>query len=258
MYNLKTFEEKANSLTPDKIEVLNFEGVKKPVSFRCLRCGKISRVKKGEVLLRKGKTYQCSFCHYTKEKITKESELKLQKAAKKTNKELIYYTNASTAAKFKCLKCGNTFTREPNRFLKNQSCPICETHCRAPSLQYVKEALKFLDGYELVNEETYTNLSTPMLVRHKCGFIWPVKIGKLLNEYSHCPKCSKKKSSGERKIQEWLDKNKIFYLYQWRAEIKDHFLFFDFFLPQNNLAIEFQGEQHYRSVDWFGGSTSLQ
>ena len=39
MYNLESFEQKANSLTPDKIKVLYFNGVKSPVEFT-YTCGR--------------------------------------------------------------------------------------------------------------------------------------------------------------------------------------------------------------------------
>ena len=68
MYNLKTFEEAVNKLTPDKLKILSFNGVKQPVTFICLKCNKQQTVQRGEVLLRKNKTYQCKYCHYSKEK----------------------------------------------------------------------------------------------------------------------------------------------------------------------------------------------
>ena len=57
MYNLETFEQKANSLTTDKIKVLTFNGVKSPVEFTCLQCGRTQKVARGEVLLRKNKKF---------------------------------------------------------------------------------------------------------------------------------------------------------------------------------------------------------
>ena len=80
MYTLNSFEEKANSITQDKIKILEFNGVKAPVKFQCLKCEKIQEVARGEVLLRKGKNYQCQFCHYTKENLTKETRYKIERA----------------------------------------------------------------------------------------------------------------------------------------------------------------------------------
>lgn len=257
MYNISTFEEKVNSLTPDKVKILEFSGVKKPVKFKCLICGNTSQVAKGEVLLKKNKQYQCNFCHNSKENITKTNCFKIKKAAEKTNKELIFYANTGNPAIFMCKQCGAHFSREPLRFLKNQNCPVCESRVRPPTLSYVKKELQLL-GYSLVDEQQYSNLKNKVLLRHTCGFIWKASIGRILGEYSHCPKCSKKNSLGEIKIKKWLDTNKISYIFQWQTKIENRFLYFDFYLPKNNLAIEFQGEQHYKAIDWFGGEEAFK
>ena len=35
-------------------------------------------------------------------------------------------------------------------------------------------------------------------------------------------------------------------------------LYFDFYLPKYNLAIEFQGEQHYKPIKYWGGEEGFQ
>lgn len=67
----------------------------------------------------------------------------------------------------------------------------------------------------------------------------------------------------------WVSETKIYYL------IKKHFgnqtsilhhgrpkwlgrQHFDIYLPEYNLAIEFQGEQHYQPIDFFGGKESFE
>ena len=62
-----------------------------------------------------------------------------------------------------------------------------------------------------------------------------------------CPYCSK--SKGEYKIQYFLLENNIKYELQKRFNnCKDKMsLPFDFYLPELNVCIEYQGEQHYRS-----------
>lgn len=123
MYNIFSFEEKANTLTEDKIKILEFSGVKKPVRFECLVCHKITQVNKGEVLLRKGKTYQCPFCHDPKEKITKQRQQEITLLANKTNKQLVSFIKMGQPAQFLCKQCNNLFSREPNRFYRIKIVP---------------------------------------------------------------------------------------------------------------------------------------
>ena len=40
--------------------------------------------------------------------------------------------------------------------------------------------------------------------------------------------------------------------------INGHTLFFDFYLPKFEMVIEFQGEQHYKSVEYFGGDEAFE
>ena len=74
--------------------------------------------------------------------------------------------------------------------------------------------------------------------------------------YSHissrrgCPVC--KESKLEREVYLFLTENKIVFerqkTFDWLKNSGN--LFLDFFLPEQNLAIECQGEQHFRIPNW--------
>lgn len=116
MYTLQSFEKKANEITKDKIQILSFNGVKSPVEFICLKCHKKQEVKRGEVLLRKGKKYQCQYCHYSKEEKTIETKHKIENLLKDRKIKLEKYTKVGEAATFYCEECNYFFNREPLRF----------------------------------------------------------------------------------------------------------------------------------------------
>ena len=72
---------------------------------------------------------------------------------------------------------------------------------------------------------------------------------------SRCPIC--KESHGERKIRDYLTKNNIEFTPQKTfpklmgiGKKRNKLLSYDFYVPSKNLLIEFQGEQHYRPVDF--------
>jgi hypothetical protein len=69
-----------------------------------------------------------------------------------------------------------------------------------------------------------------------------------------------RKSFGERKIKEFLDQNSIKYIRENKfhscKNIKE--LPFDFYLPDYNICIEYDGELHYRSSIIFGGDITLK
>ena len=68
-----------------------------------------------------------------------------------------------------------------------------------------------------------------------------------------CPRCIE--SSGERILAKLLDKYNINYVREYK--IRDYKYRFDFYLPDVNIYIEFNGKQHYHPVERFGGVRTL-
>lgn len=68
-----------------------------------------------------------------------------------------------------------------------------------------------------------------------------------------CPTCGE--SKGEKTIEKYLANNNIYFEFQKTFEKCFHKqkLKFDFYLPKHNMCIEYDGEQHFRAVEWFGG-----
>jgi len=73
-----------------------------------------------------------------------------------------------------------------------------------------------------------------------------------------CPVCNI--SKGENAIKEYLDKNNIKYI--WHYSFKDcrnkYPLWFDFYLTDLNICIEYDGIQHYEPIEYFGGIKTLE
>jgi len=83
------------------------------------------------------------------------------------------------------------------------------------------------------------------------------------NTHSHlsgfgCPTC--RESSMEKNISKILDKLNVFYERQKKfdnCKYKQK-LSFDFYLPNNNICIEYNGEQHYKSIKYWGGDVRYE
>lgn len=74
-----------------------------------------------------------------------------------------------------------------------------------------------------------------------------------LHNKSGCPKCSK--SHGEKEIEIYLKENNIKYIDQYEITIDlsinpSGYAYIDFFLPELNIAIEYNGIQHYKYVPY--------
>ena len=95
----------------------------------------------------------------------------------------------------------------------------------------------------------YINIQTAIECRcKKCGYIWYPKPNNLIyGKVTGCPKCQSY-SKGEDRIQEYLELNHVQYrihkTYPDLLGIGGKRLSFDFYLPDYNLLIEYQGQQH--------------
>ena len=74
-----------------------------------------------------------------------------------------------------------------------------------------------------------------------------------------CPGC--KESKGESIIRQYLDNKNIQYIQEYffqEGEKNSQGHRFDFYLPNINKFIEFQGIQHYKPVEYFGGIEAFE
>ena len=78
----------------------------------------------------------------------------------------------------------------------------------------------------------------------------------------HTRSCGCQKSTGEYSILRYLDKNNIDYEYQKRFNdccgTGNKPLSYDFYLPNQSLLIEYQGQQHYYPVNIYGGEEKFE
>lgn len=84
-----------------------------------------------------------------------------------------------------------------------------------------------------------------------------VSLDNFLSRHSGCPICNQ--SHLEEEVRLFLIKNNIDFIqektFDWLKDKNN--LFLDFYLPGLNTAIECQGIQHFKPVDFFGGENSL-
>lgn len=103
--------------------------------------------------------------------------------------------------------------------------------------------------YSLTN---YINCYTKIKIKcNSCGIIFNIKPTNHLNNENGCPHC--RKSRGELKIMKWLSDNNINFITQKKfndCRGKKRPLPFDFYLPDLNICIEFDGRQHYERVNF--------
>ena len=154
-------------------------------------------------------------------------------------------------------KCQNTFDMTPHNFLSGQRCPICANISRRSKItktndQYIEDVRKlFGDEYTILGN--YTKARDKILVKHNiCGHLFNITAYKMLLYKNPCHYCETP-TNGEQRIINYLDKV-MFGKYNYQKSFNDLLgvkggkLSYDFYIPQYNLLIEYQGEYHDGNV----------
>ena len=136
-------------------------------------------------------------------------------------------------------------------FTAGKGCPYCGGTKRKTHEEYVKQLKEKKPNIRVIGK--YKSLKTR--IEHEClicEYRWFALPDNLLNLKNGCPNC--KKSKGESKISEILDKYNINYIQQYRNNTckSIYSLPFDFYLPEHNTLVEYDGKQHFEPCT-FGG-----
>ena len=161
-----------------------------------------------------------------------------------------------------CIICNNIWDTTPHSLLSGKGCPKCgyehaKMLTRKSHDKFINELYEKNKDIEIIG--TYINSKTKIKCRCKlCGNIWEAIPNNLLHN-SGCPVCNI--SIGENIIKNCLLSMKINYISQYRfydlRGINNGVLSYDFYIPDYNLLIEYQGEQHEKANNFFGGERQL-
>lgn len=161
------------------------------------------------------------------------------------------YKGNKIPIKHKCSRCEYVWNTMPRSILQGSKCPKCSGNYSYTQEEYIQKVKKVNPNIKVLGLYKGSHIK----IDHQCltdGFVWDVMPTDVLSG-TGCPRC--KKSKGEEIILNYLNTNNILYSTQHRFnDCKNIFsLPFDFYLPDYNMCIEYDGEQHYRPVEYFGG-----
>ena len=142
---------------------------------------------------------------------------------------------------------------------KNQGCSECAKeksglHLLLPYEKVIERVKEKNANLEIVGE--YKSLDKRLTVRcTKCNTTWDAYV----YTYMKCPMCEHY-YMGEKLTAEYLKENEIEYFEQYKFDdcVYKYPLKFDFFLPNQNICIEYNGSQHYKPCDIFGGEEQFE
>lgn len=187
------------------------------------------------------------------------------------NYDKVNYVNTHTPITITCSIHGD-FQQAPNNHIgQKQGCPACGVN-KAISAR-TKSLENFIEEASLVHDDKYDYSKVDYVNSHtKVEIICPKHGSFFQAPYTHlsgsaCPICNE--SKGEREVRIVLKKYDINFVSQKKFQDcvnitigKDKRTYcvqlpFDFYLPDYNIIIEYDGEQHFKPVSGWGGDKSF-
>lgn len=167
------------------------------------------------------------------------------------------YINRRTKIKIKCPKHGE-FNISPSLHIYGYGCKFCSNENII-----IQNKNNFIEKSNKVHNNRYSYEFSDYINSYEKVNIFCTKHGifkQTPNNHLNgngCSKCSI--SKGESEILSFLEENNIKYISQYKFDgCKNiNHLLFDFYLPDYNACIEYNGRQHYEVVDYFGGMETL-
>jgi len=161
---------------------------------------------------------------------------------------------------FKHNVCGHEYFATSNKFLNGgRRCPKCANNIKKNTKEYAEYVTTETEGeYKLIGEYD-GNRNYAKMLHVKCGHQWKTKPYNF-NSGKRCPKCDL--SHGEQMVEKWLKENLLNYVTQYR--IKECRIIqplpFDFAIFKDNrlILIEYDGEQHFKAIPFFGGEEAFK
>lgn len=161
------------------------------------------------------------------------------------------YIRSTKSILCKCNICSNEWSANPSNLLKGSTCPKCAV--KNAGLLHRKSDKQFKEEVWKIHKTTieplekYNGLTNKILFKcNLCGEKWYRTPDSVIYKERGCPICNM--SKGERKIYNCLQEMNIPFAYQKSFNdlkgVGNGLLSYDFYLPNNNVLIEYQGNFH--------------
>jgi len=205
----------------------------------------------------------CKQCGYdsTSNKNSKDKNYFMEKSKiihnDKYDYSLFNYTKSINKSIIICPIHGE-FKQDAHNHLKGKGCMKCGGSEKLNTLEFIKlSKISHGDTYDY-SKSDYINAKTKIKITCPKHGEFEQLPRKHMYEKNGCPIC--RESKGEVEIRKWLTENNIKFISQ--KKFKDckniKTLPFDFYLPEHNMCIEYNGEQHYKPINNWGGEEKFK
>lgn len=211
----------------------------------------------------------CSVCGLKKQiESSTYTTLEFVKKAKDVHGNLYGYENVEyikshIKINIFCKKCNIYFSQRPTCHLLGQGCPKCRYVSSAKSNRknresFIQKAKEVHGGIYKYDSIKYKDRKTNVDIFCTLCESYFSQTPKVHLRGHGCNICNI--SRGERDIILFLNNNNVAYIREWTEHNckNEATLRFDFYLPNFNTLIEYDGLQHYKPIKQFGGMKEFE
>lgn len=151
------------------------------------------------------------------------------------------------------------FYQKPHDHLYGSGCKICVGLENKTNNIFIEDSKKIFGNKFEYNKTNYINSHSYIILTCKKHGDFKLLPNNHLSKKQGCPVC--KESKGEQKIRNILERMNINFIQEKRFDNcigKKRKLPFDFYLPLQNLVIEYDGIHHFKTVNAFGGENGFR
>lgn len=238
---------------PNLIILNKYINSKTRIKYRCNKCGLMWSATAAKLSLGRG----CPQCAGNKLK-THQEYIKQVSQINPDVAVMEQYVSTSKKICFKCKVCGYEWKTYPGSIIQGKGCYMCSK--KNMGIKQRKDYKEFEREISIINPNIvllnkYKKDKEKILCLCKiCNGEWLAWPSILKGGHS-CPYC--KFSKGEKKIEKILKVYDVEFISQYKPEnlfgIGGGKLSYDFYIPEYNILIEYQGKQHKQPIEYFGG-----
>ena len=202
--------------------------------------------------------HKCPKCSHPSTKLTTKEfiERAIEIHGNKYDYSKVEYVDNKTKVCIICPKHGE-FWQTPSCHLKRCGCPNCSKNKKMTTEDFIKKASVIQNNFYDYSKVEYKNTETKVcIICPEHGEFWQTPHCHLTGV--GCPLCSKVKNINETSLYEFINAN-----ISEKVIREKHFPWLgakslDIYIPKYNIGIEYQGVQHFKALDFFGGEKSFK
>jgi len=231
---------------------VNYKGTFKKVEIICSKHGSFFQNPSDH-----WKNCGCPKCSKNRNKSRAETIIDFKKVhGDRYDYSKVKYSTSMVKVEIICSKHGSFF-QKPNDHKKGTGCPKCGGNFKKTDSEVIQKFKKIHGNLYNYDKVKYFGKDKKVeIICPKHGSFWQVSS-------SHwsgigCPIC--KSSKGEKAIRKFLEENNINFTQEYKFNDCKNILPlpFDFYLPDLNTIIEYDGEQHFKAYRYFGGKEAFE